>query len=153
MKDFHLRFFGNRPVPDGIGELLEARDDELLWAPDYPGAYVIGANQGTMFTYPWGQSPVFWIGESRDLRKSFAEYRRHAFSAQSDKGEQTWWPLYQYGASFGATVAWYAVVGAQFPNRIQYDLMNAFYGLYGTIPLGNQNWPSGLRPVHGEPHG
>ncbi|WP_300671501.1 hypothetical protein [Desulfoluna sp.] len=150
MRTFHLRFFVDRPYPDGLEELLEAEEDELLWAPAASGAYVIGAGQGTMFTYPWGQSPIFWIGESRDLRKSFAEYRRLTRLSMDDRAETTWWPQYQYGASYGATVAWYAVVGAQFPNRLQYDLMAAFYGLYGSMPLGNLHWPSGLRPVHGE---
>ncbi len=149
MRDFHLRFFVDRPYPDGIAELLDTEDEELLWAPDTAGAYVIGASAGTMFTYPWGNSPVFYIGESRDLRKSFAEYRKFILLAKKDRGEQTWWPRYQYGASFGATVAWYSVRGAQFPNKLQYDLLASFYAMNGSIPLGNSSWPSGLRPVQG----
>jgi len=153
MKDFHLRFFADRPYPDGIEELLYTKDKELQWAPDASGAYVIGANRGMVFPYPWGYSPVFWIGESRDLRRRFAEHRKMTMAARKDRGENSWWPRYQYGASYGATVAWYTVKGAQFPNRLQYDLLVAFYGQYGAIPLGNSHWPAGLRPVQGDENG
>jgi hypothetical protein len=149
MRAFHLRFFVDRPYPDGIDELFETADEELSWVPETAGAYVIGATQGTMLTYPWGASPIYYIGESRGLRKSFSEYRKLILAAQKDRGEQTWWPRYQYGASFGATVAWYSVRGGQFPNKLQYDLLSTFYVLYGALPLGNGTWPSGLRPVQG----
>ncbi len=149
MRDFHLRFFVDRPYPDGIEELLDIEDQDFLWAPNTAGAYVLGTKQRTMLTYPWGNSPVFFIGESRDLRKKFAEHRRLILSAQKDRGEQTWWPRYQYGASFGATVAWYSVRGAQFPNKLLYGLLATFYDMYGSIPLGNSSWPSGLRPIQG----
>ena len=149
MRDFHLHFFADRDYPDGIEELVNTVDEELLWAPETAGAYVVGANQGTMLTYPWGTSPIYYIGESRDLRKSFVEHRRLIVAAQNDRSEQTWWPRYQYGVSFGATVAWYSVRGAQFPNRLQFDLLSSFYGLYGALPLGNGSWPPGLRPVQG----
>jgi hypothetical protein len=149
MRDFHLRFFIERRRPDGIEELIEIEDENILWVPESAGAYVLGTSNDNMFSYPWGSSPVYYIGQSRDLRKKLAEHRKYIILAKDDRGNQKWWPRYQYGVSFGATVAWYLVRGSQFPNRLEYNLMASFYEMYGSIPLANNIWPSGLRPIHG----
>ena len=153
MRDFHLRFFIERRWPDGIEELIEIEDENILWAPEIAGAYVLGANEGTMFSYPWGNSPIYYIGQSRDLRKKLAEHRKYILLAKDDRGEQRWWPRYQYGASFGATVAWYLGRGSQFAHMLEYDLVTSFYEMYGSIPLANSRWPVKLRPVHGTDEG
>lgn len=153
MRDFHLRFFIERRWPDGIEELIEIEDENIPWAPEIAGAYVLGTNKGTMFSYPWGNSPVYYIGQSRDLRKKLVEHRKYILLAKNDRGEQRWWPRYQYGASFGATVAWYTGKGSQFAHMLEYDLVTSFYEMYGSIPLANNRWPARLRPVHGTDEG
>jgi len=50
------------------------------------------------------------------------------------------WPRCQYGVSFGESLAWYSV---------EADLITSFYDTYGSIPVANEAWPSGLKPKHG----
>lgn len=149
MRDFHLRFFIERRTPDGIEALNDADDKEIQWMPETAGVYALGANDGTLFSYPWGTSPIYYIGQSKELRKQMIEHRKFILQAITGSRERKCWPRYQYGASFGATVAWYSVRGAQFPNKLQTDLLAAFYDLYGSLPLANSTWPSSLRPVLG----
>ena len=60
MRDFHLRFCLDRGWYNGLADLLETKDDILLQVPVTGGAYVLGAST-TMLTYPWGNSPIFYI--------------------------------------------------------------------------------------------
>ncbi|WP_139800648.1 hypothetical protein [Geothermobacter hydrogeniphilus] len=148
MRDFHLRFFIDRRWPDGIEELIE--DGETMDSiPKVSGAYILGTSDGSMLTYPWGSSPVFYIGQSSNLFKRIKDHKKYIIQAIDDHEEKYWWPRYQFGASFGTTVAWYSTRGTQNPNTLESDLITKFYEMYGSIPLANGTWPSGLRPKHG----
>lgn len=144
MKDYNLRFFKENRWHDGMGNLL--KDD--LKIPKTQGAYILGTD-GENLIYPWGRSPVFYIGQSSNLAKRLADHKKYTEKAIYDHDEQYWWPRYQYGASFGVTVAWYSVRGTQNPNTLEASLIDHFYDFYGAIPTANGAWPSGLRPKHG----
>ena len=147
MKDFHLRFYENRWFTD-LTDLLQNDIDELV--PETPGAYVLGSSDGTKFVYPWGDVPIFYIGKADDLWKRLSDHKLYTLKAIRDHEERYWWPRYQYGAAFGATVAWYSIKGNQNPNSLETDLIDQFYEMYGSIPVANGTWPSGARkPTHG----
>jgi len=146
MRDFHLRFFIEQRWPDGMLDLM---NDDISMAPTKPGAYVLGSSDGTMFTYPWGSSPIFYIGQSSSLLKRLKEHKKNISEAINDHTEKYWWPRYQFGASFGADLAWYSARGMQNPNVLESDLITSFYESFGSIPMSNGTWPSGLRPKHG----
>ena len=148
MRDFHLRFFIDKRWPDGIDDLIED-DDTINDIPENGGAYVLGSSDGTMFTYPWGSSPIFYVGQSSNLHKRIRDHKKYILQATEDHAEKYWWPRYQYGASFGTTIAWYTARGTQNPNILEADIITSFYKMYGSIPLANGTWPSGLRPKHG----
>jgi excinuclease UvrABC nuclease subunit len=139
MRDFHLRFFQNRWPEGGPLNLLD--DDSLCLIPGKPGAYVLGTSEGTNLLYPWGRSPIFYIGKAQDLRTRLSSHRRHILDASEDHDELYWWPRYQYGASFGCTVAWYSTRGRQTPSQLESTLINQFYEAYGSIPCANGAWP------------
>jgi len=69
MRDFNLRFFRDR-WPDDIFDLNELDSLDIL--KGIGGNYVIGALDGTQFVYPWGASPVYYIGLSQNLRQPVA---------------------------------------------------------------------------------
>ena len=146
MKEFNLRFFIERRWPDNLCDLLEIDENDL---PTTSGAYVLGSSDGTNFVYPWGSSPIFYIGQSNNLKKRLLTHKKHILSAIENHDELYWWPRYQYAASFGAKLAWYSVRGTQNPNKLEADLITSFYDMYGSIPVANGTWPSGLRPKHG----
>lgn len=146
MRDFHLRFYDNRWY-DGMIDLI---NDDIDAVPETAGAYVLGASDGNMFIYPWGSSPVFYIGKADVLSVRLSEHKKYIIKAINDHEEQSWWPRYQYGASFGAKAVWYSVRGIQNPNKLESDLITQFYSRFGSIPVANGAWPSGLKkPTHG----
>ncbi len=150
MRDYNLRFFMARRWSDGIENLLEVAIEKV---PEKSGAYILGSNDGTNFIYPWGVSPIYYIGQSTCLKKRLRTHKKHILSATDDHEELYWWPRYQYGASFGAYVAWYSVKGQQDPQILESDLITSFYEMYGSIPVANGTWPSGLSPNHGTKDG
>jgi len=146
MKKFDLRFFIERRWPDKFDNLLNIDEDEL---PTTSGTYVLGSSDGTNFIYPWGSSPIFYIGQSNNLKKRLLTHKKYILAATEDHDELYWWPRYQYGASFGANLACYSVRGQQNPNKLESDLITRFYDTYGSTPVANGAWPSGLKPKHG----
>jgi len=146
MKEFNLRFFSERRWPDSLDNLLQMDEDKL---PKTSGVYILGSSDGTNFIYPWGSSPIFYIGQSKNLKKRLLTHKKHISAAIENHDDLYWWPRYQYGASFGASLAWYSVRGTQNPNKLEADLITSFYDTYGSIPVSNGTWPSGLKPKHG----
>ena len=161
MRDFHLRFcikdmaklFGKRrPVwfdtndSESTFDLLE---DEKSDIPDEPGAYILGTADGTMITYPWGVSPIYYIGKASNLRNRLSVHRKHTLGARNDHQEDTWWPRYQYGGAFGADCVWYLAHDDHDPQNLEATLIESFYLTYGAIPVANHKWPSHLEPEQG----
>ena len=149
MREFNLRFFIDRRGSDGFIEFALADDFDETVIPDHAGAYIIGSSDGTNFIYPWGSSPIFYIGQSKNIRKRILEHIKYTVAAKNEHDDY-WWPRYQYAASYGVSIAWYSVRGTQNPNKLEADLINNFYDMYGSIPTANGTWPSGLRPKHGK---
>ena len=152
MRDFHLRF-----ALSDIADLREEDDYDDGWydnddyamfdlvkgevsdVPDEPGAYVLGTADGTMLVYPWGLSPVYYIGKAMRLHARLSDHRKYTQRALDDH-TPFWRPRIQYGAAFGAHAVWYTV-GDMDPQNIEATLINSFYRTYGSIPAANQSWP------------
>ena len=94
-----------------------------------------------------GVSPVFYIGQSKNLRKRIEEYIRYTKQAMEEHDEYFWWPRYQY-AAYGLSVAWYFTRGKLNSNFLEAELIEHFYEMYGSIPIANDAWPTGLRDPH-----
>ena len=147
MKDFHLRFCIAECgwFTDMIDDLIGIADPEI---PETAGAYVLGTSSNVMLTYPWGSSPVFYIGKADNLKKRALEHKGHIEDATHDH-DKNHWPRYQYGAAFGTTFAWYSVHGRQEPKNIESSLIEEFYKVFGAIPAANSYWPRKIRPTRG----
>lgn len=146
MRDFHLRFCALKhgwPEPfqsQPLDLLDDATLDEL---PRTEGVYIIGTGDGTMLVYPWGTSPVFYIGRSDQLRRRLRSHRKHTCSAIADHDDR-WWPRYQYGASFGAHVAYYERKDSK---AFEAEIVTDFFYAFGSIPAANSAWPRDIKPV------
>ena len=148
MRDYHLRFcLKSRGWYDGLLDLLEDGIDSV---PDTGGAYVLGTSDGTMLKYPWGSSPIFYIGKANNLQRRLNEHRNHIVDAIDDHDVIYWWPRYQYGAAFGANCAYYSRHGPQEPQNLEARLVMSFYESFGSIPAANSYWPHIIRPNRGE---
>ena len=173
MKDFHLRFcvgdmaelFAKDLPARLLGEeshsgwfdtkdsmdTFDLLEDEVSDIPDEPGAYVLGAGNGTMITYPWGVSPIYYIGKASNLRNRLSGHKKHTLGAKNDHEKEYWWPRYQYGAAFGADCVWYIAHNDMDPQNLEARLVESFYWAYGAIPVTNHKWPKHLEPKLGWP--
>ena len=119
--------------------LFDLLTGEISDVPDEPGAYVLGTVDGTMLIYPWGTSPVFYIGMANDLAARLSAHSKHTKGAIDDH-EAYWWPRYQFAAAFGAHAVWY-FTGEVEPKKVEAALVSCFYDEYGSIPVANEAWP------------
>ncbi len=160
MKDFHLRFAWEALKNIRATTLnLDANtygwydnDDYAMFdlvggenadVPNEPGAYVLGAADNTMLVYPWGLSPIYYIGKAQSLRARLAGHRKDTLGAMEDHTKVYWWPRDQYGAAFGAHAVWYLAHGLE-PQNVEATLITSFYNVYGSIPTANARWPKWL---------
>lgn len=143
MKDFHLRFATeSKGWPEYFLDLLDG-DIDTVTAKG--GAYVLGASDGTMLTYPWGSSPIFYIGKAGNLRRRLTQHRDYIKAAIVDHDAIGWWPRYQYGAAFGADCACYSRHGPENVQNVEAVLVESFYYAFGSIPAANSVWPRKIR--------
>ena len=154
MRDFHLRFCvsesGQGWYTD-LFDLLHKKEPSPIEAvPSTGGAYVLGTSDGTMLTYPWGTSPIFYIGKATNLRRRLETHKKHIRSAEDDHEETYYWQRYQYGAAFGADCAYYSRIGPQNVQNIEARLIERFYRVFGAIPAANSSWPREIRPKQSE---
>ena len=141
MRDYNLRFFSHERWPD---ELL-GLEDSLLHLTKVPGCYVLGSSNGTDFVYPWGTSPVFYIGKSATLKGRLSAHRKWIRRATAEHHRFHFAPLHQYGASFGTNVALYRKRTNQSLDKLESNLMVQFYNIYGSIPVANRAWPKFMK--------
>ena len=153
MKDFHLRFCINdmaklfnkrRPVWFDTNDSLNTfnlLEDEESDIPDEPGAYILGTANDTMLVYPWGTSPIYYIGMASSIRTRLSSHRNFTEKAINDHTEEWWLPQYQYGAAFGTSCVWY-LSKEKDPKNVEAMLIDSFYETYGAIPVANRSWPN-----------
>lgn len=129
-------------------DLVGGKIDDV---PNEPGAYVLGTADNTMLVYPWGLSPIYYIGKAQSLRARLASHCKDTLGAMDDHDEKWWRPLYQYGAAFGSHAVWYLARGLE-PQNVEATLINSFYGTYGSIPTANASWPDWIdvNPLAGD---
>ena len=145
MRDFHLRFCLDRGRYDGqLIDLLNEEKDEAQLLPETGDAYVLGTS-ATMLTYPWGTSPIFYIGKATKLRVRVTRHKGRIQKAR-DNHDAYWPPKIQYGAAFGAHVVWYSRRGQEDPQNVEASLIEKFYGAFGAMPTANGVWPRRIRP-------
>ena len=147
MRDFHLRFCLDRGWYHGLIDLLNDEEDEAQLLPETGGAYVLGTS-ATMLIYPWGTSPIFYIGKAGNLRERVLQHKGDIQSAL-DNHDEYFWPRHQYGAAFGTHVAWYSKKGPENPQNVEAYLIEKFYEAFGAIPAANSSWPTRIRPQRG----
>ena len=150
MRDFHLRFVlkdltelrGHGWYDNESWTPFDLFEDDTDQIPNEPGAYVLGTADGTVLTYPWGVSPVYYIGMASRLQERVSEHCKHMIECRADH-EEWWWPRYQYGAAYGAHCVWYFACDQE-PQNIEATLVQRFYTIYGSIPVANLRWPKFL---------
>ena len=138
--------FCKRSVDGLISEIVNNHISSL---PDKAGVFILGTADGTNLIYPWGTSPIFYIGGTNNLYKWLKQFRESIQLAQQ-KPEDFWgYPRYQYSTAFGASVGWFSHGDYDDAKSFESEMIYSFYDFYGAIPIANGVWPSGIKKPNG----
>jgi len=110
-----------------------------------PGIYILLAGDGTVYRYPRGNSPIFYIGLGNSLRN---RVRTHKHRVQrllkreksgSGKNAKTEWPRYEYAANHSGMVTAFPVklLASQTIRDVESDVIGLFAAHYGSPPVAN----------------
>ena len=104
-----------------------------------PGIYVLSAGNGTLYTYPRGDSSIFYIGCTRSLSSRLAKHKRRVRRLLKGK-VQTDLPRYVYAAHHHGRVAAF-LLSKEDPRESLQDLESKIICLfairYGSRPVAN----------------
>ncbi len=147
---------GGTGTPGILGRMLEwtlpENHDERpahrdLWGlerhevPHTAGAYVLLARPGQRFSYPWGRSPVFYIGQAANLHRRLARHLKFSKEAEVPPGRrerrELYWPRYEYAAKFGARYAIIPTRQGLGAKALEDRLLARFALRYGAFPVAN----------------
>ena len=141
----HLKWLEHERVKGKLSKLAWLVEDsqQLDKIPTGPGAYVLIAGPKIRFRYPAGMSSVFYIGQSKNLRRRLNHHALHtAIAADPERrieyGYPLWEPRYEYGAQFGARFAYIPKwQGLADPKDVE-DIVLAVFALrFRSFPVAN----------------
>ncbi len=66
----------------GLLDFWKINDHEI---PALPGAYILVARGDSHFAYPRGNSPIYYIGQSKNLRSRLRDHLKYASQAKDDR--------------------------------------------------------------------
>lgn len=127
-----LRDIGISPVRD----FWRLAEHEI---PQAPGAYILFARSGIRFRYPKGESPIYYIGQSRGLRNRLKGHLKWSNQVRLDTREQfpVYEPRYEYGGKFGGRYCFARTWQGLSPKALEDMIMARFAIKYGTFPVAN----------------
>ena len=101
------------------------------------------ARAGTTFPYPKGRSPVFYVGQSADLRHRLTVHRTYAFQAKSDRQLVLYWRRYEYAASYGCRFVYITTWDGVTARDLEADILARFATRFRSFPMTNSAgaWP------------
>lgn len=102
------------------------------------GIYIMLAKR-QRFAYPKKESPVFYIGTSKHLRKRLNTHLRLYKQAKDDfKTHCSWhYSRYNYAAAFGTNIYYMRITGRENEKNLESKALEGFYDKYGALPVGN----------------
>ncbi|MDY4558399.1 MAG: hypothetical protein SPE09_07045 [Alloprevotella sp.] len=126
--------------PDIVFDLMDA--DALQEVPEVSGVYIIVATNGTKFPYPKGNSPVMYIGMSKNLHQRLTHHYRGTKNVAAEIEDYKRMncqcnPRYHYFREFGAKVYVFTRRGLQDPKCQESIYIGKFYEKYFALPVGN----------------
>lgn len=116
---------------------FSAIDEDYEMLPRGPGAYIIRAEGQLTWPYPWGRSPVFYIGKADVLRDRLWDHWDAARRARTDEFPEYYYPVHGYEAAYAASyypiVTWQGMTS----DALEEELIGRFIRRYGARPVAN----------------
>jgi hypothetical protein len=131
-----LAFLDRLGHPGNVSVLREFWKLDEHELPVTGGVYILVADR--WFSYPAGKSPVFYIGQSRNLRSRLTEHLRHARRAWDKRLKPPlFWPRYEFAGQFGKSYALVRTWQRMTPRALEEEAMAAFAREYFSFPIAN----------------
>lgn len=119
-----------------ITDFIKNYEEEKDRIPANRGIYIFVAKK-TKFTYPWGESPVIYIGTSNNLRRRISRHYAKTLEAK-ETGNTRWnYSRYNYIVKFHADLYFMRVKGTENEKDLESKVIEDFYDRYGALPVGN----------------
>lgn len=114
-------------------------DDDYESLSEDHGGYVLMAGGRTTWAYPWGRSPVFYIGkaEKSTLRDRLWDHWKAAGNAKKSDGDSLWYAVSHYAAEFNPRYVVVPTWQGMTPDSIEKELIGRFVAHYGARPIAN----------------
>ena len=103
--------------------------------PARPGVYVLFGSHS--FVYPSGRSPVFYVGQSDDLRARLRTHMKWSLEASAPVRKPLYFPRYEYAAKFGRWYAYARTWQRLTPRAMEEMVMSRFADRYRAFPIAN----------------
>lgn len=110
--------------------LKELKEKDI---PSSSGAYIIYADD-KKFSYPKGESSVFYIGMSQNLRQRITTHKKRTREVND---QQMDWPRYEYAATCNARIIWIKTWQGMTPKSLEDHLLAHFAKKYKSFPVAN----------------
>lgn len=104
--------------------------------PTRPGAYVLLA-RGTRFQYPIGKNPVYYIGQSTNLKQRLVRHLRYAKQARDNRQRLLYRPRIEYAANFGTHYCYIRTWQGLGSKSLEDVLMAYFAEKHRSFPIAN----------------
>ncbi len=128
-----LDFFGNLEFSP-VRDLLAWRKSDV---PRQPGAYLLLARPEVTFRYPRAESPLFYIGQTKNLRRRLYNHQRGIRQASHNRRLCLYRPTREYGAAFGAHYAFVLAEAGGKPRDLEDLVMARFACHHSSLPVAN----------------
>ena len=103
-----------------------------------PGIYII-MSPTQKFIYPFGASPIIYIGTSNDLNRRLKEHIKYYGIAFEHMKDNTRWIYgrYNYIIKYGGKVYYMLTQGRETNKALESKALEGFYDKFGALPVGN----------------
>lgn len=120
--------------PSDMKDFWKMKDHEI---PTSPGVYMLVARGNSHFHYPIGKSPIYYIGQSKNLRSRLLTHLRHATEARDNRKEALYWPRYEFAAVYAGRYCFIRTWQGLTPKGLEEEVLASFAKKYRCFPIAN----------------
>lgn len=128
-----LDFLDNYKRSD-LKDFWKIEDHEI---PTSPGVYILVARGNSHFDYPRGRSPVYYIGQSKNLRSRLREHLKYAKQARDNRKEPLYWPRYEFAATYAGRYCFIRTRQRLTPRGLEEEVLARFAKKHRCFPIAN----------------
>ena len=120
--------------PSDLKDFWKINDHEI---PTLPGVYILVARPDSHFDYPLGRSPVYYIGQSKNLRFRLRLHLKHATEARDNRKEPLYWPRYEFAAVYAGRYCFIQTWQGMTARALEEEVLARFARKYHSFPIAN----------------